>query len=740
MTSLTSSRAVPACSSGVRRVEAASGRVPVSRISAVGRFARHDRPSSSAAASVSGRLSAAGRRAPRAARAIVDASKMHPDKDRSPTARGPASAPAPSASGRTPPSETVRVDFLVIGSGISGLSYALEAARHGTVAIVTKDVAYEGSTHYAQGGISAVIAEDDTVEAHVEDTHVAGDRLCDPAAVETVCREGRAAVQKLLEFGAEFTRDERGDLHLAREGGHSEKRIVHADDMTGKEIERALLESARAHENVAFYEFHAARDLVMATTIACDGDGNAKESCDETTRCVGAETTRRADGARLTFLAPCVLLAAGGAGQLFPSTTNPSVSTGDGVAMAVRAGARVANMEFVQFHPTALYTGPGGARRRSATENAFLVTEAVRGHGGRLFDAPVGGTRFMERYDDRLELAPRDVVARAIDREIKAAIEAGKEEACVWLDVTHLDAEATTRAFPGIAAELRARGVDMTAQRIPVTPAAHYLCGGVVTDLHGATSVEGLFAVGECAYTGVHGANRLASNSLLEAAVFADRAALASKRRLDEFGESLRPTLDAVQACVERGEAERAAAGRVARVDAIDPSEDARRATPHEDEDEEVCSGDATTRAPFDADETWSRAARKATQRVMWRAAGIVRERSALLSAQTELESMLRQCEAEMRARHGGGLRAHETRNLIVCGLCVLRSASARKESRGLHYVLDFPERVEAERKPTLVEPCATDVYGRAPAVSLMALAKVGDQVGEIRAASAPAR
>lgn len=725
MTSLTSSCAVPACSSGVRRVEAASGRVPVSRISAVGRFARHDRPSSSAAASVSGRLSAAGRRAPRAARAIVDASKTHPDKDRSPTARGPASAPAPSASGRTPPSETVRVDFLVIGSGISGLSYALEAARHGTVAIVTKDVAYEGSTHYAQGGISAVIAEDDTVEAHVEDTHVAGDRLCDPAAVETVCREGRAAVQKLLEFGAEFTRDERGDLHLAREGGHSEKRIVHADDMTGKEIERALLESARAHENVAFYEFHAARDLVMATTIACDGDGNAKESCDETTRCVGAETTRRADGARLTFLAPCVLLAAGGAGQLFPSTTNPSVSTGDGVAMAVRAGARVANMEFVQFHPTALYTGPGGARARSATENAFLVTEAVRGHGGRLFDAPTGGTRFMEKYDDRMELAPRDIVARAIDREIKAALEAGKEAACVWLDVTHLDADDTLRAFPGVAAELRARGVDVTAQRIPVTPAAHYLCGGVVTDLHGATSVEGLFACGENAYTGVHGANRLASNSLLEAAVFATRAVNASKRRLDAFGNALRPTLDVVQACVERAEAERAASGCVARVDAMD-SEDSESAN--------------AASAAFDADETWSSAARLQTQRVMWRAAGIVRETRALLAAQAELESLLRLCEAEMRARGGGGLRAHETRNLIVCGLCVLRSASARKESRGLHYVLDFPERVEAERKPTLVEPCATDVYGRAPAVSLMALAKVGDQAGEIRAASAPAR
>ena len=417
----------------------------------------------------------------------------------------------------------MRVDFLVIARGISGLSYALEAARHGTVAIVTKDVAYEGSTHYAQGGISAVIAEDDTVEAHVEDTHVAGDRLCDPAAVETVCREGRAAVQKLLEFGAEFTRDERGDLHLAREGGHSEKRIVHADDMTGKEIERALLE-AFGRTSVAFYEFHAARDLVMATTIACDGDGNAKESCDETTRCVGAETTRRADGARLTFLAPCVLLAAGGAGQLFPSTTNPSVSTGDGVAMAVRAGARVANMEFVQFHPTALYTGPGGARARSATENAFLVTEAVRdGHGGRLFDAPPGGTRFMEKYDDRMELAPRDIVARAIDREIKAALEAGKEAACVWLDVTHLGADDTLRAFLGVAAALRARDwLDVTAQRIPVTPAAHYLCGDRGGDRPARRDIRGGSV--RVRRERVHGRARrqpAGECSLLEAAVFA---------------------------------------------------------------------------------------------------------------------------------------------------------------------------------------------------------------------------
>ena len=573
---------------------------------------------------------------------------MHPDKDRSPTARGPASAPAPSASGRTPPSETVRVDFLVIGSGISGLSYALEAARHGTVAIVTKDVAYEGSTHYAQGGISAVIAEDDTVEAHVEDTHVAGDRLCDPAAVETVCREGRAAVQKLLEFGAEFTRDERGDLHLAREGGHSEKRIVHADDMTGKEIERAA-RGARAHENV-FYEFHAARDLVMATTIACDGDGN-RRSCDETTRCVGAETTRRADGARLTFLAPCVLLAAGRRSALpAPQPLREHRRRrGGGRARRARREHGVCPVP-----PRLLYQPRRRARMRPG---AFRWQKPCAGHGGRLFDNADGRDAVLEKYDDRMELTPR-TSWRAPSTARSKPRSGGKEAACVWLDVTHLDADDTLRAFPGVAAELRARGVDVTAQRIPVTPAAHYLCGGVVTDLHGATSVEGLFACGENAYTGVHGANRLASNSLLEAAVFADRAALASKRRLDEFGESLRPTLDAVQACVERGEAERAAAGRVARVDAMIPK---------------IRIGEHAS-AAFD-DETWSSAARRLARAIAAR--GDRPRTRALLGLVTR--SLLRLCGPRCARGNGGGC-AHETRNLIVCGRACF--AARRRERR----------------------------------------------------------
>jgi L-aspartate oxidase len=599
------------------------------------------------------------RRASRAP-AQPSAAIKYPERDTSPTSSDLSSShPA------------VRVDFLVIGSGISGLSYALEAAEAGKVAVVTKDVAYEGSTHYAQGGISAVISFDDTVEEHIRDTQVAGDFLCDDAAVEVVCREGRYAVDQLVRFGAEFTRDEAGELHLAREGGHSKHRIVHAADMTGKEIERALLESARAHPNVTFYEHHAAVDLL---TVQAD------ESDPSSLRCVGAQIVRRSDGAELSFLAGAVLLAAGGAGQLFPSTTNPSVSTGDGVAMAVRARADVANMEFFQFHPTSLYTGPGGARKKSPGENAFLITEAVRGHGGRLYNGD--GERFMSRYDERMELAPRDVVARAIDREIKAAVEAGREAACVYLDVSHLPAEDVRANFPGIAAELESRGVDMAADRIPVVPAAHYLCGGVRTDLDGRTSVRGLYACGETACTGVHGANRLASNSLLEAVVFANRAVRASVRALRDEGEELEPVLRAA----ERSVAEAAVVGEKARAGAMARGE---------------------TRAEargFDDEEEWARVMRAEVQRSMWAAAGIVRETEPLLRAADELEILLRKCEAEM-GRRGAGLGAHELRNLITVGLVVLRCAAARKESRGLHYTLDYPDRVEEERKPTLAKP-----------------------------------
>lgn len=569
-----------------------------------------------------------------------------------------------------------RVDFLVIGSGISGLSYALEAAGSGKVAIVTKDVAYEGSTFYAQGGISAVIDPNDTVEEHIKDTHVAGDFLCDEGAVEVVCREGKEAVDKLIEFGANFTKDNQGKLHLAREGGHSKHRIVHAADMTGKEIERALLESAKAHPNIEFYEYHMAQDLITVTT----GEGEA-----ETTTCIGATVVCRDTGQEIRLLSCCTLLASGGAGQLFPSTTNPTVSTGDGVAMAVRGKAVVANMEFYQFHPTSLYTGPGGAPKRNLHENAFLVTEAVRGHGGRLFN--YAGERFMAKYDDRLELAPRDVVARSIDCEIKAAKAAGSEAACVYLDVSHLPEEDVLTNFPGIAAELKTRGINMASDRIPVVPAAHYLCGGILTNLNGESSIGGLFACGETACTGVHGANRLASNSLLEAVVFANRSVRASRERFADRGvaQELEPFFRLAE--------EEAAAEEVRRVAEAAEAEALGNAT-------DSSYGSVW----FDGDVEWARLMRADVQRIMWDAAGIVRNTAGFDRAIDELEEMLFRCEVEIKA-HGRGLYAQELRNLLTVGLVTLRCASMRRESRGLHYNVDYPDRVEEERHMTLITP-----------------------------------
>ena len=363
--------------------------------------------------------------------------------------------------GRGATDARVRVDFAVIGSGIAGLSYALDAAEVGEVAIVTKARAFEAATTYAQGGISAVVDTLDSVDEHVRDTCVAGGFLCDENAVRVMVEDSKAAVETLIERGTRFTRDDAdGRLHLAREGGHSRHRIVHADDMTGKEIERALLEAAKANPRITFYEYHFAMELLKTR----DGE-----------RCAGALVVDEARGKTIAFVASSTVLACGGAGHLFPSTTNPVVSTGDGIAMATRAGVAVANMEFMQFHPTALYTGEGGAAKLNQNENAFLITEAVRGHGGRLYNAE--GERFMARYDEREELAPRDVVARSIDSEMKRT-----RAPCVFLDITHVDGEEIRRNFPGVAAELDRRGLDMTKQRIPVVPAAHYMCGGVSTN------------------------------------------------------------------------------------------------------------------------------------------------------------------------------------------------------------------------------------------------------------------
>ena len=561
--------------------------------------------------------------------------------------------------------ERARVDFAVVGSGIAGLSYALDAAEHGDVAVITKARAFEAATSYAQGGISAVVDKLDSVDEHVRDTCVAGGYLCDERAVRVMVEDSKSAVETLIERGTRFTRDAMdGSLHLAREGGHSRHRIVHADDMTGKEIERALLEAARAHPRIQFHEYHFAMELLKTR----DGE-----------RCAGVLVVDEARGVTKEFVATSTVLACGGAGHLFPSTTNPAVSTGDGIAMATRAGVAVANMEFMQFHPTALYTGEGGAPKMSPNENAFLITEAVRGHGGRLYNAL--GERFMSRYDEREELAPRDVVARSIDSEMKRT-----GSPCVFLDITHVDGDDVRRNFPGIAAELDKRGIDMTKDRIPVVPAAHYMCGGISTNENGETSLRGLFACGEVAYTGVHGANRLASNSLLEGIVFARRAVVSVASELAALRAEL-PSSDA---------------------------DDERLRQWLDEQCEDLSRGSVMKNFTYEHGD-WEKEVRREIQQTMWNAAGIVRTTVEMEGALFKLQELAFESEAHLAKMKGYTMQSAEISNLIVAGQLMLRCALMRRESRGLHYTLDHPEPVESEKRPTLA---FGDVPVRAPAAA----------------------
>ena len=392
----------------------------------------------------------------------------------------------------------ITCDYLVIGSGVAGLTFALEAAAYGDVILVTKRSRDESNTKYAQGGIAAVLAAGDSVEAHVKDTLVAGAGLCHERAVEVCVKEGPERIKVLEEIGARFDRAEgKGehdpDLDLHLEGGHSARRIVHTGDMTGREVERALLDALVKNPRVRILEEHMAIDLI---TLSKFGGPEV---------CAGAYVLDVSEAKVLTILGRATILATGGAGKVYLYTTNPDVATGDGVAMAYRAGAEIANMEFYQFHPTCLYN--------PQTSTGFLISEALRGEGAvlRLLD----GTLFMKKHDPRAELAPRDVVARAIDFEMKRA---GIDH--VLLDITDKKPAFVRERFPGIYAECLRYGVDITVQPIPVVPAAHYACGGIATDLEGRTTIPGLWAIGECAHTGLHGANRLASNSLLEGLVF----------------------------------------------------------------------------------------------------------------------------------------------------------------------------------------------------------------------------
>jgi L-aspartate oxidase len=509
-----------------------------------------------------------------------------------------------------------QVDFLVLGGGIAGLSFALEAADHGSVLVLTKRQRSEGSTQYAQGGVASVLGPDDEFDLHVQDTLVAGAGLCKREAVEVTVREGPERIRWLLSLGVEFDREGPDQLHLTREGGHSRRRVAHAKDTTGREVERALL-AACAAKGIRIFEDQVAVDLVTSGKIGIGGPNRA----------LGAYVLDRASGDIVAVAARTTILATGGAGKVYLYTSNPDVATGDGVAMAYRAGAAVANMEFFQFHPTCLY---------HPQAKSFLVSEALRGEGGILRNG--AGEAFMVRYDPRKELAPRDIVARSIDAEMKR-----RGDDCAFLDMTHLPKSFLIEHFPNIYATCKEFGIDMAVQPIPVVPAAHYQCGGVVTDLVGRTSLPRLYAIGEVSCTGLHGANRLASNSLLEGLVFGRRAAL---RAVDELADASGPAPELPE--WNPG-------------DALAPEEGVVVA------------------------HNWDE-----VRRLMWNYVGIVRTMKRLDRARTRIR-MLRDEIREYYWQYRLTPDLVELRNLADVALLIVECARQRKESRGLHYLLDHP-------------------------------------------------
>lgn len=511
----------------------------------------------------------------------------------------------------------IDIDVLVLGTGIAGLSFALRASKSGRVAVVTKKSDTESNTNYAQGGIAAVIDPNDTFESHIRDTHVAGAFICHEDAVEILVKEGPDRVRELMELGVRFTQASNlanpNHLDLGREGGHSTRRIVHAADLTGREIERALVAQVKRNPDIRVFEHDHAIDLIT-------------EQVDGNTICRGAHVLDSETGDVMSFRAKVIMLATGGLSRVYLHTTNPDIATGDGVAMAYRAGARVANMEFIQFHPTTLHHPDG---------RSFLISEAVRGEGGIL--RLKSGETFMENYHEMGCLAPRDVVARAIDAELKKS---GDE--CVYLDVTHLDPEKVKGHFPYIYETCLSYGIDITKEWIPIVPAAHYSCGGVATDINGRTSIENLYACGEVSYTGVHGANRLASNSLLEAIVYTRRAAIDIEKKIGS---------------IQLADVEEYPASRHT----------------------EPVSRDVV------ADLT------KQLRMAMWKYVGIVRTNERLAKALDIIRDIASQAEA-LYATGKLSPELLELRNMALTSELIILSAQSRKESRGLHYNLDYPE------------------------------------------------
>jgi len=409
----------------------------------------------------------------------------------------------------------LKTDYLIIGSGIAGLSFALKAAKHGRVILITKGNEDESNTKYAQGGIAAVWDNADSIEKHVQDTLIAGSGVCDEQIVRMVISDSKERVRELIEIGANFDKKNNGDYDLAKEGGHSENRILHYKDATGTEIERALLKMVRSERNISIQDHYFAIDILTQHHL-----GAVVNSRTPGIKCFGAYVLNTKNGAIETILSKITVMATGGAGHVYTTTTNPVIATGDGVAMVYRAKGKVKDMEFVQFHPTSLYN-PG-------EHPSFLITEAIRGFGGVL--KTQDGKEFMQKYDSRGSLAPRDIVARAIDNEMKT-----RGDEFVYLDCRHLDRKGFIDHFPNIFNKCMSLGIDPFMKMIPVLPAQHYMCGGILTDKNGKSSIENLFAIGECACTGLHGANRLASNSLLEAVVFAHRSYEKSTEELNKI-------------------------------------------------------------------------------------------------------------------------------------------------------------------------------------------------------------
>jgi L-aspartate oxidase len=524
----------------------------------------------------------------------------------------------------------IKTDFLVIGSGIGGLSFALKASQVGEVVIVTKKEDSESNTNYAQGGIASVLAPNDSFDLHVEDTLRAGAGLCDPRVVRKVVEAGPGCIQELAQIGVQFTtkRQEEDQFDLGLEGGHSRNRVVHAADLTGKEVENALLAAVKARKNVRILEDHLAVDLITQHHL----ESYARKPGEEI-ECWGAYVLDKAKNQVITCLSKITLLASGGAGRVYVHTTNPSIATGDGLAMAYQAGAQVANLEFIQFHPTALY---------HPQADSFLISEAVRGEGGIL--RLQSGEAFMENYDPRKELAPRDVVARAMDHELKK-----RGDSCVFLDVTHLDQKFIKLRFPNIYGKCLSLGLDITRDWIPVVPAAHYICGGVVTDAQGKTGIENLYACGEVACTGMHGANRLASNSLLEAVAFAHFAAMSAKTRLSSLKDFSFPPIPSWS---------------------------------------EAGVFDQQEWIIISHNRDW-------IQKFMWDYVGIVRSNRRLEQAKRRIDILLDEI-LEFYKVNPITYDVVELRNISIAAKLIIECALQRKESRGLHYNVDYPQKDDA--------------------------------------------